>query len=156
MAGVASGVQNSLGIAAADLGQNNAGGVMPAYTWSCHVCGGGVPAGAGTCPACGAPAVLSGEQIDALRRKRSGLPPLPRPAANPKRTGWIFLGAYGLVIALILLFIVTAGGDMAGLLLIFPALPWPLLGDWLFGAAGLGYGVVLGLVLNGLLAFGLG
>ena len=72
------------------------------------------------------------------------------------RTGAIFLGGYLLGILLIVVFINTAGGHMSGLLLIFPALPWSLLGNLLFGYNGLGYGTWIGLALNAALAFGLG
>jgi hypothetical protein len=72
------------------------------------------------------------------------------------RIGAIFLGAYLLGILLIVVFINTAGGHMSGLLLVFPALPWSLLGNLLFGYHGIAYGTWVGLVLNAVLAFGLG
>jgi hypothetical protein len=72
------------------------------------------------------------------------------------RTGFIFLGVYLLVVAAILLFIVTLGGHMSGLLLVFPALPWSLLGHMVLSYDGLGIGTWVGLVVNALLAFGLG
>ncbi len=43
---------------------------------------------------------------------------------------------------------------MSGLLLVLPALPWAILGDRLLGQAwGLGIGMVVGLPLNGVLAY---
>ena len=72
------------------------------------------------------------------------------------KTGLIFLGGYLLAILLILAFISTLGGHMSGLLLVFPALPWSLLGNLVFGYAGLGIGTWVGLALNAVLAFGLG
>jgi hypothetical protein len=72
------------------------------------------------------------------------------------RIGAIFLGAYLLAILLIIVFINTAGGHMSGLLLVFPALPWSLLGNLLFGYQGIAYGTWIGLALNAVLAFGLG
>ncbi|MEX2197710.1 MAG: hypothetical protein WD886_02795 [Burkholderiales bacterium] len=57
---------------------------------------------------------------------------------------------------MIALFIVTAGGHMSSLLLVFPALPWPLLGKWLFGYDGFVVGIWSGLALNAVLAFVLG
>ena len=72
------------------------------------------------------------------------------------RTGCVFLGVYLLVIGLIVLFIATLGGHMSGLLLVFPALPWPLIGRLVFGNDGLGIGMFVGLPLNAVLAFALG
>jgi hypothetical protein len=45
---------------------------------------------------------------------------------------------------------------MSGLLLVFPALPWSLLGHMVLSYDGLGIGTWVGLVVNALLAFGLG
>lgn len=61
-----------------------------------------------------------------------------------------------MLIGLIALFVVTAGGHMSSLLLVFPALPWPLLGKWLFGYSGFVVGIWTGLALNAVLAFVLG
>jgi len=72
------------------------------------------------------------------------------------RTGSIFLGVYLLVVAAIVLFAATLGGHMSGLLLVFPALPWSLLGHMLLSYDGLGIGTWVGLALNAVLAFGLG
>ena len=72
------------------------------------------------------------------------------------RTGWIFLGVYLLVVAAIGVFAATLGGHMSGLLLVFPALPWSLVGNLLFGYNGLGVGTWVGLALNAVLVFGLG
>jgi hypothetical protein len=72
------------------------------------------------------------------------------------RLGLIFLGTYLLLIVLLVLFIVAAGGHMSSLLLLFPALPWPLLGKWLFGYDGFVIGIWSGLALNTVLAFVLG
>jgi len=70
--------------------------------------------------------------------------------------GLMFLGTYLLLIGLIVLFIFTAGGHMSALLLVFPALPWPLVGKWLFGYDGFVVGMFMGLPLNAVLAFVLG
>jgi hypothetical protein len=72
------------------------------------------------------------------------------------RTGAILFGVYLAAVLLIVLFIETRGSDMSGLLLIFPALPWSLLGNWAFGFNGLGWGMFGGLAINAGLAFGLG
>jgi hypothetical protein len=72
------------------------------------------------------------------------------------RLGLIFLGTYLLLLGLIALFTVTAGGHMSSLLLVFPALPWPLLGKWLLGYEGFVIGIWSGLALNAVLAFVLG
>jgi hypothetical protein len=72
------------------------------------------------------------------------------------RTGFLFLGAYVLANLLIVAFISTMGGHMSGLLLVFPALPWSLLGNLLLGTSGVGIGTWVGLVLNAALIFGLG
>lgn len=70
--------------------------------------------------------------------------------------GLIFLSIYLSVLALIALFVFTAGGHMSGLLFVFPALPWPLLGKWLFGFSGFEIGVWVGLVINAAFSFVLG
>ena len=77
---------------------------------------------------------------------------------NPRahRVGWIFLGTYLFLVGLIVLFSATAGGHMSGLLLVFPALPWPLIGRWFFGYTGFVVGVWGGLALNAILVFVLG
>lgn len=76
---------------------------------------------------------------------------------RPAAVGWVFLGAYCGVVALVLVFIAVRGGDMTGLLLVFPALPWPALGSRLFGPNwGLGIGTIAGLVFNALIAFYVG
>jgi len=72
------------------------------------------------------------------------------------RTGSIFLGVYLLVVAAILVFAATIGGHMSPLLLVFPALPWSLLGNLLLASDGLGIGTWVGLALNAVLVFGLG
>jgi hypothetical protein len=72
--------------------------------------------------------------------------------------GWIFLGVYLGVLALIVAFILSpAGGHMSPLLLVMPALPWPVVGHLLLGQGwGLGIGTVVGLPLNGVLAYLIG
>ena len=75
---------------------------------------------------------------------------------RPLRGGLVFLAVYLAVLGLIELFIATLGNHMSGLLLVFPALPWPLLGSWLFGGSGFEAGLWIGLVLNALAAFALG
>ena len=129
---------------------------MPGYPWSCAVCGANVGADLDACPACGAPAELTGEEIEQRRRTRAGLPPKRR--MPPRVMGWIFLGVYLGVLALIVAFIVSpASSDMSGLLLVLPALPWALLGHWLLGQSwGLGIGTLVGLPLNGVLAYLIG
>ena len=72
------------------------------------------------------------------------------------RFGWIFLGAYLAMLALIVLFIVFAGGHMSGLLLLFPALPWSLIGLWSSRDIGIQIGVCGGLLVNAGLVFVLG
>src|SRR2546423_6340337 len=126
---------------------------MPAYAWSCHVCGHGAPAGTQACPACHAPAQLSGTEIDERKRQLAALPPRPAWTLSPRRTGLIALGAYLALIGVIVVMIFRAGGDMSGLLIVIPALPWPMLGAWLLGDYGFGIGVVGGLILNGALAY---
>lgn len=65
----------------------------------------------------------------------------------------MFLGAYLCVVAMFVLFVFLSSGDMAGLVLVVPALPWPFLAGVLFGSAGFGIGVLGGLVLNAVVAF---
>ena len=62
---------------------------------------------------------------------------------------------YVAVIAAIAIFIVSpAASDMSGLLLVVPALPWPVIGQLLAGPNwGFGIGTVIGLPLNGVLAY---
>lgn len=72
------------------------------------------------------------------------------------RVGLIFLATYLLLLVLLALSIVAAGGHMSNLLFVFPALPWPLLGKWLLGYDGFIVGIWSGLALNTLLAFVLG
>ncbi len=68
--------------------------------------------------------------------------------------GWIFVAIYLAVIGAIVAFILSpAASDMSGLLLALPALPWAVLADWLLGGWGLGIGVLIGLPLNGVLAY---
>ena len=66
------------------------------------------------------------------------------------------VGAYGVLLALTVIFIATASGDMSGLLIVIPALPWPIVAHWIFRDAGLWIGTLLGLPLNGFLAFSIG
>ena len=76
---------------------------------------------------------------------------------RPRTMGWIFVGIYVAVIAAIVGFIVSpAASDMSGLLLVVPALPWSFLGDRLVDGWGLGIGVLIGLPLNGVLAYFIG
>jgi hypothetical protein len=42
---------------------------------------------------------------------------------------------------------------MAGLVLIVPSLPWPIVGALLYKGDGAGIGMALGLVLNGFIAY---
>lgn len=84
-------------------------------------------------PTCGAPAEMSGAEIERRRRKRDGLPP-PRRLA-PRTVGWFFVGTYGAVIAAIAIFVFSpAAGHMSGFSL----------------------GTLLGLPLNGVLAYLIG
>ena len=71
----------------------------------------------------------------------------------PKRVGWIFVGAYCLALLSLLVFIFNAGGDMSGILILYAALPWSMIGNWFGPNWGLGIGTLLGLVLNGAIAF---
>lgn len=91
-----------------------------------------------------------------MRRHVAGLASRSRPRLPPRILGWLFLGVYGLLLALIALFVAASSGDMSGLLFVFPALPWPLVGMWIYRPGGFGYGVLAGLVLNGALAYALG
>ena len=125
---------------------------MPDYAWTCHVCGSSVAAGMENCARCQAPSVLSPNAIVDLKRKRSGLEAVDR-RWNVKRTAFAFLGAYLAVIALCIVFVATASGDMAGLVLVVPALPWPILAERLLGSVGFGFGLLGGLALNAVLAF---
>jgi hypothetical protein len=129
---------------------------MPGYAWSCLVCGARVGAGLDTCPTCGAPAEISGAEIERRRRARDGLPP-PRRLA-PRTVGWIGVGMYVAVVAAIAIFVFSpAASHMSGLLFVFPALPWPLLGHLLLGPNwGLPIGTMVGLPLNGVLAYVIG
>lgn len=86
----------------------------------------------------------------------AAIPPGATRQPSTYRLGLLLLGTYLLLIGLIALFIVTAGGHMSSLLLVFPALPWPLLGKWLFGYEGFVVGIWSGLALNAVLAFVLG
>ena len=101
---------------------------------------------------------MSGAEITRRRRANAGLPPLPPPRLAPRTMGWIFAGAYVAVIAAIVIFIFSgAASDMSGLLLVFPALPWPVLGQLLAGPNwGFGIGTMIGLPLNGVLAYLIG
>jgi hypothetical protein len=74
----------------------------------------------------------------------------------PRTAGWIGLGVYALFIAWMVFLMLTAGGDMSGLLLLVPALPWPVLGQKLFGTWGFSIGFVGGLIANGVLSFAAG
>ena len=127
---------------------------MPDYEWSCHACGAVVAAGLERCASCGAPAVLTAEDLQVRQREGAGLPVEPW---NPRLAGGIFLGIYAALVGLTVLFMFTAGGDMSGLLIVFPALPWPALGMKLFGPDwGLGVGTLAGLVFNAVIAFYIG
>ncbi|HZQ71998.1 MAG TPA: hypothetical protein VFB08_03710 [Burkholderiales bacterium] len=125
---------------------------MPAYPWICHVCGGAAAGGTEACAKCGAPAVLSPNEVEERKRRREGRAPVDR-RWNPRRTGLVFLGAYLGVIALCLVFIALSSGDMAGLVLILPSLPWPIVGALLYKGDGAGIGMAAGLVLNGFIAY---
>ena len=132
---------------------------MPGYAWSCHVCAAKVGAGLDACPTCGAPAEISGAEIERRRRARDGLPPLPPPRRlSPRSLGWVFLGAYVAVIVAIAIFVFSpAASDMSGLLLVIPALPWPVIGQLLAGPNwGFGIGSIIGLPLNGVLLYLIG
>ncbi len=125
---------------------------MPGYEWVCHVCGAIVAASEERCPSCGTAAQISAEELEKRSREKAGLPP-PR-AWNPRVAGGIFLGAYAALVGITVLFMATAGGDMTGLLIVLPALPWPALGMKLIGPdLGLGAGTVAGLVFNAVIAF---
>jgi len=126
---------------------------MPDYAWTCHVCGSSVAAGAESCGKCRAPAVLSPNAIIDLKRERAGLERVERRPWNVRKTGFVFVGAYLATLALCIAFIATASGDMAGLVLIVPSLPWPVLAQWLLGPGAFGFGVLGGLALNGVIAF---
>jgi len=86
----------------------------------------------------------------------AAIPPGATRQPGTYRAALIFLGTYLLLIGLIALFIVTAGGHMSSLLFVFPALPWPLLGKWLFGYDGFVVGIWSGLALNAVLTFVVG
>lgn len=72
------------------------------------------------------------------------------------KLGWIFLSVYAFFVAAIFLFVFTARGDMAGIFIIFAALPWPLVGNFLFEHTGMVVGMWGGLVLNAAGAFLMG
>ena len=130
---------------------------MPGYPWSCHVCGANVGADLDACPACHAPAELTGAEIDRRRRERAGLPPRPVRRLKPRTMGWIFAGAYiGVILAIGAFVISPAASDMSGLLLVVPALPWPVMAEALIGGWGFTIGTLIGLPLNGVLAYFIG
>ena len=121
----------------------------PGYDWSCHACGAVVPAGSDRCPSCRSPAVVSADELNARHGKARTIP--------PHIGGVVFLGAYAVVIVLVLLAVAVNRGDMSTLLLVLPAMPWPFLGMKIFGPNwGLGAGTLAGLVFNGVIAFYLG
>ena len=76
---------------------------------------------------------------------------------KPKRVGWIFVALYCLGLALTTAFVFSPySSDMSGLLFLFATLPWSYLGEQVNRNWGLGVGVVLGLFLNGAIAYWLG
>lgn len=104
---------------------------MPAYDWTCRVCGSANAAGVDACANCGAQADLSADDILRLRRQR-GLETVPaaehsafaRLLATPR--AWL-TAAYALAIALATLHWLTCGGDMCALPLHALALPWSMI-----------------------------
>jgi hypothetical protein len=72
------------------------------------------------------------------------------------KLGLIFLGCYVAVLAAAVIFVATSSGDMSGVVFLYVAQPWPLVGFRLFGFSGTGAGMLLGLPLNGAIAFGIG
>jgi hypothetical protein len=72
------------------------------------------------------------------------------------RLARVFLYTYLALALLAVLHFVSAGGDMAGLVFVLLALPWPLLGDFLFQHAGFVVGYRVGLLLNPVCVFLLG
>ena len=81
-----------------------------------------------------------------------------RLSAQPRavKAGLAFLAGYLALVAAAAVFVASSGGDMSGLVFVFIALPWPLLGSWLFGDGGMMAGALLGLALNGAISFGIG
>jgi apolipoprotein N-acyltransferase len=76
---------------------------------------------------------------------------------RPRRLGWVFVGLYCLGLLLLVGFLFSPyASDMSGILLLFATLPWSYFGDQVNRNWGLGIGVVLGLVLNGAIAYWIG
>lgn len=72
------------------------------------------------------------------------------------RTGFIFFGIYLLFVGLIALFVVTAESHMSFMFWMVPTFPWSLLSVYLFRSHGFPGGVLIGGVVNAMLAFVLG
>lgn len=70
--------------------------------------------------------------------------------------GLVFLAAYVALLVAVLVFVVSQGGGEVGMIFLYLSLPWPSVGFKLFGHLGTGYGALLGLALNGVVAFGIG
>jgi hypothetical protein len=72
------------------------------------------------------------------------------------KLGLIFVSCYVAVLAAAVIFVATSSGDMSGVVFLYIAQPWPLVGFRLLGLSGTGAGMLLGLPLNGVIVFGIG
>ena len=73
------------------------------------------------------------------------------------RAGWIFVGVYCVAMVLLGAFVLRPGaGDMSGILFAYATLPWSYIGNQVSWAWGLGIGIVVGAILNGVIAYWLG